>query len=219
MVTVRIWDVPTRLFHWSLALSIGAMVITGELGGDAMLWHFRLGYAVLTLLGFRVLWGVVGGHWSRWWRLPLSPSSLRAYLRGQATLHQTAGHNPLGSWSVLGLLALTGLQVGTGLFSDDEIANAGPLTTLVSGQWVSWLTAWHKDVGKGMLLGLVLVHVAAIAWYRLRHREDLVGPMLHGNKVLPDRVPASRDGFAHWLRAALCLSASALAVRWLVSLG
>lgn len=219
MVTVRIWDLPTRLFHWSLALSIGAMVITGELGGDAMLWHFRLGYAVLTLLGFRLLWGVVGGHWSRWRHLPLSPSSLRAYLRGQATLEQTIGHTPAGSWAVLGLLALTGLQVGTGLFSDDEIANAGPLSTLVSGQWVSWLTFWHKDIGKGLLIGLVFIHVAAIAWYRFRRRQDLIGPMLHGNKVVPVMVPTSRDGFGPWLLAAMCLLVSALAVRVLVTLG
>lgn len=219
MVTVRIWDIPTRLFHWSLALCIVGLVITGEVGGDAMVWHFRLGYVVLTLLGFRVLWGLVGGHWSRWWRLPLGPGSVRAYLQGQSPLSHTVGHNPLGSWSVLALLALTALQAGTGLFSDDEIANAGPLSALVSGQWVSWLTAWHKDPGKALLLTLVVLHVAAIAWYRLRHDEDLVRPMLHGDKVLPAVVPSSHDSVLSWLLAGLCLSLSALGVRALLALG
>ncbi|MBM3387819.1 MAG: cytochrome B, partial [Betaproteobacteria bacterium] len=206
MITVRIWDAPTRLFHWSLVLCITALVITGEIGGDAMLWHFRLGYAVLTLLGFRLLWGFVGGHWSRWWRLPLSPASVRAYLRGHAPLSHTAGHNPLGSWSVLGLLVLTALQASTGLFSDDEIAHAGPLSALLSAHWVSGLTAWHTHLGKTLLLGLVALHVLAILGHRLRHGHDLLRPMLHGNKRLPAAVPASRDGMRNWLLALLCLA-------------
>lgn len=219
MVTVRIWDVPTRLFHWFLVLCIVGLVITGEVGGEAMVWHFRLGYAVLTLLGFRVLWGLVGGHWSRWWRLPLRLSSMRRYLQGQAPLTHTAGHNPLGSWSVLGLLTLSGLQVVTGLLSEDDVGNAGPLSVLISNAWVSTITHWHKDPGKALLLVLVGLHVAAIVWYRLRHQEDLVRPMLHGYKVLPEPVPASRDGVVTWLLALVCLALSAFGVRALLSLG
>lgn len=219
MVSVRIWDVPTRLFHWSLVLCIVGLVITGNTGGEAMVWHFRLGYAVLTLLGFRLLWGLVGGHWSRWWRLPLAPASVRAYLRGQAPLSHTAGHNPLGSWSVLGLMLLCALQVGTGLFSEDDVGNAGPLGVLISGQWVSWITSWHKDPGKALLLALAGLHVAAIVWYRWRHGENLVRPMLQGNKDLPAPVPASRDGVLNWLLAVLCLGLSALSVRALIALG
>lgn len=219
MVSVRIWDVPTRLFHWSLVLCTVGLVITGESGGDAMLWHFRLGYAVLTLLGFRLLWGLVGGHWSRWWRLPLAPASVRAYLRGQAPLSHTAGHNPLGSWSVMGLLLLCALQVGTGLFSDDDVGNSGPLSVLISGQWVSAITSWHKGPGKVLLLMLVGLHVAAIVWYRWRHGDNLVRPMLQGDKDLPAAVPASRDGVLNWLLALLCLALSSLAVQALLALG
>lgn len=219
MVSVRIWDVPTRLFHWSLVLCIVGLVITGNTGGEAMVWHFRLGYAVLTLLGFRLLWGLVGGHWSRWWRLPLAPANVRAYLRGQAPLSHTAGHNPLGSWSVLGLMLLCALQVGTGLFSEDDVGNAGPLSVLISGQWVSWITSWHKDPGKALLLALAGLHVAAIVWYRWRHGENLVRPMLQGDKDLPAPVPASRDGVLNWLLAVLCLGLSALSVRALIALG
>lgn len=217
MVTVRIWDLPTRLFHWLLAACVVGLVITGKLGGNAMVWHFRFGQAVLTLVLFRLVWGLVGGHWSRWSQLALSPGQVLGYLRGR-TAHW-AGHNPLGSWSVLLMLGWLLLQAGTGLVSDDEIANAGPLTALVSGATVSAATAWHKGVGQWVLLALVLLHLAAIAWYRLRKAQALVPAMLHGDKMLPQPVPASRDGAAPRMLALLVLLACAGAVLWLVGLG
>ena len=85
MFTVRIWDLPTRLFHWSLALSVLCLVITGNVGGNAMVWHFRLGYAVLTLVLFRLIWGFVGGHWSRWASLSLHPRQVLAYVQSRST--------------------------------------------------------------------------------------------------------------------------------------
>ncbi len=217
MVTVRIWDLPTRLFHWLLAACVVGLVITGKLGGNAMVWHFRFGQAVLTLVLFRLVWGLVGGHWSRWSQLAISPAQVLGHLRGR-TVHW-AGHNPLGSWSVLMMLGWLLLQAGTGLVSDDEIANAGPLTALVSGATVSAATAWHKGLGQWVLLALVLLHLSAIAWYRLRKAQALVPAMLHGDKVLPVPVPASRDGLAQRLLALLVLLACMAAVRWLVGLG
>lgn len=217
MVTVRIWDLPTRLFHWLLAACVVGLVITGKLGGNAMVWHFRFGQAVLTLVLFRLVWGLVGGHWSRWSQLALTPAQVLDYLRGR-TAHW-AGHNPMGSWSVLLMLGWLLLQAGTGLVSDDEIANAGPLTALVSGATVSAATAWHKGVGQWVLLALVLLHLAAIAWYRLRKAQALVPAMLHGDKMLPQPVPASRDGAAPRTLALLVLLVCAGAVRWLVGLG
>ena len=217
MVTVRIWDLPTRLFHWLLAACVVGLVITGKLGGNAMVWHFRFGQVALTLVLFRLVWGLVGGHWSRWSQLALAPSQVTAYLRGQRS--SWAGHNPMGSWSVLLMLGWLLLQAGTGLVSDDEIANAGPLTALVSGATVSAATAWHKGVGQWVLLALVLLHLAAIAWYRLRKAQALVPAMLHGDKMLPQPVPASRDGAAQRVLALLVLLVCAGAVRWLVGLG
>ena len=217
MVTVRIWDLPTRLFHWLLAACVIGLVITGNVGGTAMVWHFRLGYAVLTLLLFRLLWGFVGGHWSRWRQLMLSPAQLMAYLRGR--LSPSIGHNPLGSWSVVWMLLWLLVQVSTGLLSDDEIANAGPLTPLVSAATVSAATAWHKGLGKGVLILLVSVHVLAIVWYQLRKGQALVPAMLHGDKSLPQAAAASRDGPTRWALAALLLTLCALAVRWLIHLG
>lgn len=218
MVTVRVWDLPTRIFHWLLAACVIALVVSGNIGGNAMVWHFRLGYAVLTLLLFRLVWGFVGGHWSRWTQLALAPARVLAYLRG-SSLPAWAGHNPLGSWSVLLMLVWLLLQVGTGLVSDDEIANAGPLTALVSGATVGTATAWHKGPGKLVLIVLVLVHVGAIVWYRLRKNQALVPPMLHGDKVLPAGTPPSRDGARPRAIALVLLLACAVLVQWLLAQG
>lgn len=217
MVTVRVWDLPTRLFHWLLVACVLGLVITGNVGGSAMVWHFRLGYAVLTLLLFRLVWGFVGGHWSRWTQLALAPAQTLAYLRGRSA--PWVGHNPLGAWSVLLMLLWLLVQVSTGLISDDEIANAGPLSVRVSGAAVSAATAWHKGMGKAVLIVLVILHVSAIAWYRWRKAQALVPAMVHGDKQLPAPAPASRDGLAQRCLAALVLLACALAVRWLIGLG
>jgi len=218
MITVRIWDLPTRLFHWFLATSVVGLVITGQLGGNAMVWHFRLGYAVFSLLAFRLVWGFVGGYWSRWVQLPLHPRHLMAYWRGHSDPGYLAGHNPMGSWSVLALLALLSLQVATGLVSDDEIANAGPLTSLVPGTWVSLATHWHKHLGKLILIALVLTHLAAIVWYRFKSHA-LLPAMLHGDKTLNGSLPASRDDFASRIWALVLVLCCAAAVAWLVSQG
>jgi cytochrome b len=219
MFTVRIWDLPTRLFHWLLATSVIGLVISGNIGGDAMVWHFRFGYVVLTLLLFRVAWGLMGGHWSRWSQLPLHPSHIRAYLSGHADPAHRVGHNPVGSWSVLALLFFVGLQVGSGLVSDDEIANMGPLASLVSGAVVNFATSWHKGWGKIILMVLVTIHVLAIAWYRWHQHESLLPAMWHGDKVLPESASASRDDLKTRSLALLVLLIAVLLVAALVSLG
>ena len=219
MFTVRIWDLPTRLFHWALALCVMGLVITGNVGGNAMVWHFRLGYAVLTLVLFRLAWGFAGGHWSRWSSLPLHPRHVLAYLQSHSTDRTQAGHNPLGSWSILAMLFFLVFQVSTGLISDDEIANAGPLTALVSGSWVSWASAWHKSWGKLIILLLVITHLLALLWYRFKKHPPLVPAMLHGDKTVDHPVPASHDQFRHRLLAVFVLGLAALAVYGLLSLG
>ena len=219
MVKVRIWDWPTRLFHWLLMACVIGLLVTGNLGGDAMVWHFRLGQAVLTLLLFRLLWGFFGGYWSRWSQLPLQPARLLAYWRGQAHRADAAGHNPMGAWSVLAMLCWLALQVMTGLLSDDEIAFAGPLTALVSSATVSAATAWHRGWGKLVLLGLVALHVMALVWYRWRGRPPQQPAMQHRDKVLPENLPASQDTALRGAQALALLAVSALSVQWLMGLG
>jgi len=185
MHTVRVWDLPTRLFHWSLAVCVIGLVVTANIGGNWMNWHLRLGYAVLTLLLFRLVWGFVGGHWSRFRTFVFSPTALWRYLRGQGDADQNIGHSPLGALSVLALLCVLLLQVGTGLISDDEIAFSGPLTRFVSGDTVASATSYHKDIGKFIVIGLVVLHLAAILFYKLARKQSLVLPMVSGDKQLP----------------------------------
>lgn len=217
--TIRVWDLPTRLFHWALVACVIALVVTGNVGGNAMTWHFRAGYCVLTLLLFRLVWGVVGGHWSRFASFIYSPASVLNYLRGNPKPEHLVGHNPLGAFSVFGLLAFLLLQVSSGLFSDDEIAASGPLTRFVSGDLVSLLTGYHAEVGKVIVVVLVLLHIGAIIFYRVKKNENLVTPMLLGDKQVAVDVPASRDTIGTRVAAIAILVVCAFGVRYLVNLG
>ncbi|MDO8457762.1 MAG: cytochrome b/b6 domain-containing protein [Burkholderiaceae bacterium] len=219
MKSIRVWDLPTRVFHWSLVLCFIGLLITGTMGGNAMPWHFRFGYGLLTLLLFRLIWGVVGGKWSRFTSFIYSPRSIRNYIQGQAPVYHLVGHNPLGSVSVFALLGFLSAQVATGLISDDEIAAAGPLSKFVSNATVSLASGYHTKIGKVFLIALVLLHVLAVLFYLYKKRENLIKPMIHGDKVLPIDVPASRDDAASRAWALLILAASAGFVYWLVSLG
>ena len=218
---VRVWDLPTRIFHWLLAACVVGSVISAKVGGNAMAWHFRLGYVVFTLLAFRILWGLVGGRWSRFASFVYAPATVVRYLRGQAgpNEHLDVGHNPLGAFSVFGLLALLAAQVGTGLFADDDISNTGPLIKFVSGATSSLLTKWHKNFGQWLVMVLVLLHVGAIIFYFVKKNRNLVRPMLTGDKQLPARVPASVDRPATRGLALVLAAVCAALVAWLVSLG
>jgi cytochrome b len=218
---IRVWDLPTRLFHWTLAALVVCSFISAWIGGGAMVWHFRLGYCALALLVFRVLWGLVGGRWSRFASFIYAPATLQRYLRGQAAAseHLEVGHSPTGALSVFALLALLLVQVGTGLVADDEIANIGPLNKYVSSATAGQATSWHSEVGQWILLALVLLHVAAIVWYRVKKRIDLLRPMLDGDKQLPASTPPSADGKAQRGLAALLLAACAALAVWVARQG
>jgi len=216
MLTLRIWDLPTRLFHWALSACVLGLVITAKLGGNAMVWHFRLGFAVLTLLLFRFFWGFVGGHWSRWSQFPLWPHQVLSYLKGFST-PAMLGHNPLGSWSVVFLLIVLAFQVATGLISDDEIANAGPLTAMVSGAWVSWATGWHKHWGQWLVIAWVVLHLGALLWHRWVKQDALLPAMIHGHKVLHVAAPETTDRWPQRLLALVLLVLSAMGVGALVT--
>jgi cytochrome b len=210
---------PTRLFHWALVLCVAGLLITGNVGGNAMVWHGRLGYAVLTLLLFRLVWGVLGGHWSRFATFAYRPSQVLAYLRGRGPFEHRVGHTPLGALSVWALLLVLLAQVGSGLFADDEIAFSGPLAALVSGDWVDDATRYHKNVGKFLLLGLVGLHLAALVFYRVVRQQVLVKPMIVGDKRLAQRVPGSQDNTRSRLLALVVLLICCGLVYTIVSLG
>jgi cytochrome b len=213
---IRVWDLPTRVFHWALVILVIALVTTAQVGGDVMAWHFRCGYAALSLLLFRIVWGLVGGHWSRFASFLYSPARVLDYLKGHVKPEHSIGHNPAGSLSVFAMLGFLLLQVSTGLISDDEIAASGPLVKYVSGAWVSVATYYHAEVGKLIVLGLLVLHIGVIVLYRFKKGVNLVTPMIQGDKECSLAVPSSRDdGRSRLLAAAVFLACAAL-VAWLV---
>ena len=220
-VAVRVWDLPTRVFHWTLASCVVFSVITAKIGGNALAWHFRSGYLVFTLLAFRILWGLIGGRWSRFASFVYAPATLLRYLRGasRAEDHHEVGHSPLGALSVFALLAILAAQVGTGLFADDEIATTGPLIKFVSGSTSLALTHWHKTWGQWLIITLVLLHVIAVTVYLVHKKRNLIRPMLVGDKLLPATVPAAADSAATRLLALVLAALCAVGVGWLISLG
>ena len=214
---VRVWDLPTRVFHWSLVLCTLGLAISGLTGGSAMIWHLRLGYAVLTLLLFRIVWGLLGGRWSRFGAFIYAPRSIINYLIGKGKPEHSVGHSPIGAGSVFAMLAVLLAQVGSGLMSDDEIAFAGPLTSFVSNATVGLATNYHANIGKWLLLALVVLHVAAILFY-LRRKNNLVSAMVYGDKELLVAALPSRDDTASRVLALLIFSACSTFSYWVSTL-
>jgi cytochrome b len=192
--TIRVWDLPVRLFHWVLAVLMAVSYFSARAGGDWMELHFWSGYAILTLLLFRIAWGFLGSTTARFSHFVRGPAAalrhLRELLRGRP--HEV-GHNPLGALMVLALLVAVLLQAATGLFSADTdmgLVN-GPLALKVADAWVDRATAFHKfwiDV----ILILVAVHVLAVLLYFVWRRQNLTGAMFTGRKKRDDVVPADK---------------------------
>lgn len=218
MTSYRIWDLPTRVFHWLLVGCIVGLLITGNVGGWWMDWHFRLGYAVLCLLVFRVIWGFVGGYWSRFAAFIYSPSALLQYLRGRSPLLHRVGHNPLGALSVWTLLVLLCVQVLSGLLSDDQVFYRGPWAEWAPAALIDVASAYHKAVGKLLVVAWVVLHLLALLFYKVVKREALVLAMVRGDKSLATAVPASADHAAQRRRAVVVLVVSALITTGLVYL-
>ena len=210
---IRVWDLPTRLFHWTLAALLVGSFATVKLGGNLMVWHERLGFAALALVLFRLVWGFVGGRYARFASFVRGPRAVLGDLRGQAPA--APGHSPLGALSVLAMLAAVGFQAVSGLFANDDIAFEGPLARYVSGAASSLLTTLHRGNEK-VLLALIALHVAAILYYRFVRRRDLLRPMLDGDARLQAPFPASRDDAALRALALAVAAACAAAVYWLV---
>lgn len=206
---IKVWDLPTRLFHWLLAALVVAAVVTGQVGGNAIFVHGKLGLAIVGLLAFRLVWGVAGSTYARFAQFVPGPAALRAYLQGR---WQGLGHNPLGALSVLALLGLLLFQVLSGLFANDDIAFRGPLADLTSKDLSDTLSGLHKSAFP-LLLALVAVHVGAIVFYVRVKKDNLVKPMLTGWKDLPPQHPVAshaRGGGLVAFIAALALAALAV---------
>lgn len=179
MQRIRVWDLPTRLFHWALVACVIGAFVSVQIGGNAMVWHGRCGLAVLGLLVFRIVWGFVGSTYARFGQFVRGPAAIKAYLRGE---WQGEGHNPLGALSVLALLGTLTLLVATGLFANDDIAFEGPLFSLVGKDVSDRLVGLHRLI-EPLIILLVVTHLGAIAYYVRIKKQALVMPMITGWKV------------------------------------
>ncbi len=218
LTTVRVWDLPTRLFHWMLLICVAGAILCGQIGGEAVVWHFRFGYAILNLLLFRIIWGLIGGHWSRFSSFIYAPVAVFRYLKGEGRPEHSIGHNPLGSISVFALLGILLSQVASGLISDDEIAAVGPLNKFVSNAIASNATFYHKDIGKWILVGLVVIHIVGILFYLLKKGENLVHPMIQGDKKTTVSAKNSRDDMVSRLSAVIVFLACSALVAWMTTM-
>lgn len=209
---VRLWDPWIRIVHWSFALLVPASWATYKLG--EMWWHMRLGYLMIALLLFRLLWGLVGSSTARFVAFVKGPRAIATYLRGDR--EPTLGHNPLGALSVLLLLGLLVLQVSLGLFAQDtDGIEAGPLSFHVAYETADAARDWH-ELNFKLILAAVALHVAAILYYLFAKRDNLVKPMITGRKAVP--VEAAPPAMAPAWRALLC-AAVAAGITWWISLG
>ena len=215
-IRTRVWDLPTRLFHWLLAACIVGSLVSVNIGGNAIGWHFRFGYAILALVLFRVVWGFVGPRYARFSSFPPSPTAAIAHLRGNAPVR--AGHNPLGAFSVYALLLALAVQVGTGLFANDDIMWEGPLRPLVSNAASELLTRVHR-LNRFVVIGLIVLHLGAIAFYALVKKEPLVRSMIDGDRDLgaPLALPPAEDGARVRAIAVVLFACCALAAWFVVT--
>lgn len=184
--TVKVWDPLLRLFHWALAVAVVLAWGLGQFGPDIMTLHFYAGYVVLGLLAFRLIWAVAGPAPARFSNFVYGPREILGYaaeaLRRKPSYWR--GHNPLGGLFIVAILLMLALQVVTGLVADpDDFINVGPLASYVPS-WVSRKAlGLHETIGD-VILGLVVLHLVAIAFYKLWKREDLIRPMLTGLKTV-----------------------------------
>lgn len=207
---IRIWDLPTRLFHWLLALLIAIAIITVKIGGDMMVWHGRCGQFILALLAFRLAWGFIGSTYARFAHFLHGPGAVMEYLRGR---WRGAGHNPLGALAVFALLLITLFQSLSGLSANDDASYKGPLYRAVSSTVSDQLSTWHRQA-EWYIYALVALHIAAVLYYTLVRKNNLIRPMVNGKKTVntEDQAEAATGGGTIALTVALAI---AIAVLWL----
>ena len=221
---IRVWDLPIRLFHWLLVVCIAGSFVTINLGDEFIQWHAYFGYSILILLVFRIIWGFIGSTHAQFASFLPTKTAIFEYLSGSSP--RILGHNPVGAISVFALLFVLSIQVFTGLFVDDEVSFQGPLAKYVSESLSSLLSEIHEG-NQVVILTLIAIHVAAIIFYKKFKGEDLIKPMISGDKeidpseeakYLPaDLGRASKDGVLQRGFALLLLSVIAVILGYLIT--
>lgn len=218
MSKIKVWDLPVRIIHWSLALAVLGSWLTQELEGDWFAWHTRFGYAVLVLVCTRLVWGFVGTRHARFADFLRGPRAVFAYVvswfdRSGSTAH--VGHNPLGALAIVLMLAMLLAQALTGLFANDQIFQTGPLFGYVTAATSDLLTTIHKRLFDVLSI-VIVIHILAAFVYLFYRKENLITPMITGNKTLGNAGSRGIESSRLWL-AVVILAAVSAALAWIVS--
>lgn len=214
MTQVKVWDVPTRLFHWGLVTVFVFQFISGDILDDAMQLHFYGGYVALGLIVFRIIWGFVGSYHARFSHFIYSPSTAIRYMQGKTDTQVYLGHNPMGGYSVLAILAVMLSQGISGLFMTDDIFLDGPYHGAFSSSVDDAMNLIHHNAIL-VMWGLIALHLCAIVYYSFKKKQALVPAMIHGNKANNDNnAPVIKT---HWLRFIACAALAAVSVYLVVS--
>lgn len=203
-VSRLVWDLPVRVTHWVLVLAVAGCWATHYAGVEWFNWHRRLGYVVLVLGAFRVVWGFMGTRHARFASFVRGPRVTLQFLRSETAA--TVGHNPLGALSVIALLAVLLLQASTGLFANDEIMNAGPFYGWIAPQLSNRISGVHR-ASSNLQLALIALHLAAVAWYAWARGQPLVRSMVTGRKAAALVPPAEEIGSSRTLLALAIVAA------------
>jgi len=182
---ILLWDLPLRIFHWSLVVAVSTAIATGLAGGEWMVVHGRAGLVITGLLAFRIVWGLIGSRSAQFASFFPTPARLLSYVKGQ---WQGVGHNPLGALSVIAMLLLLSIQVVTGLVGNDDISFTGPLASLIDEARSYQMTGLHHQLSN-VLYALLGLHVAAIVFYVRIKKHALLGSMVHGYRDVATDTP------------------------------
>ena len=183
LAKVRVWDIPTRLFHWSIVVLFVFLILTGE-NGDWLERHMQAGYLLSGLVMFRILWGFLGSYHARFATFLRSPIVAARYALNLFTTGRIAhyhGHNPAGSYMVVLLLLALLLQAAAGLVTTDDIFWAGPFYDSVPDSVAKLGATIHRTFPTYLQM-FVLVHIVAVLYHKFRFREALMMAMVHGKK-------------------------------------
>lgn len=209
MKTIKVWDLPTRIFHWLLAIVFVFMIISGE-QDSLMEWHFYGGYLLAGLVVFRIIWGVLGTKYSKFKSFATSPNSVFSYLKSIFTKQHKhyVGHTPAGGYMIFVLLGLISIQILTGTATTDDIIWEGPFYSVLSSD-ITTLAGQVHHLLQNALQVIVGIHVLAIIYYKLILKESLAPAMLHGKKQITGTV-AERDCVKWWALLAAIIPGLAL---------
>ncbi|MCV2885951.1 cytochrome b/b6 domain-containing protein [Aestuariibacter sp. AA17] len=209
-----VWDLPTRLFHWGLVCALGFQWLSAEILEDSIELHAYVGYGILTLLLFRILWGILGTRYARFSEFVAGPKRTMSYLKGikNGNPPESIGHNPLGAWMIIATLLIVLTQAVSGLFLTDDVLFTAPYYYVEAPELKSWMATLHNTLFN-VILGISAVHILAIVLYKFKFKKDLVKPMIHGKKSVPEQHGISSS---RMVLAVVLLATVAAFVWWLV---